>query len=98
MVTKTSRNLTKIKLRLLWENGKRCAICGKRIKDFDNLTVDHIVPVAKGGQNVIENCQLAHKDCNGEKRDLPPDMYDQLRKYKRKHALKLKLYRIFQIW
>ena len=69
MVTKTSRRTTKIKLQLLWENGKRCGICGKMINDFDDLTVDHIYPIAKGGKNVIDNCQLAHKKCNVEKGD-----------------------------
>ena len=69
MVAKTSRRTTKIKLQLLWDKGKKCGICGKEIKEFDDLTVDHIFPIAKGGKNVIENCQLAHKKCNVLKGD-----------------------------
>ncbi|MBR2543061.1 HNH endonuclease [Candidatus Saccharibacteria bacterium] len=69
MVTKTSRKTTKIKLQLLWERGKKCGICGGEITSFDDLTVDHIFPIARGGKNVIENCQLAHKKCNVIKGD-----------------------------
>lgn len=98
MTTRTSRRTTKFKLRLLWDNGKRCAICGKRIKDFNDLTVDHIVPLAKGGKNVIENCQLAHLSCNSEKHDMMPDMYDQLLKYNKGRRLRAMLYQIFQYW
>jgi 5-methylcytosine-specific restriction endonuclease McrA len=30
-------------------------------------TIDHIVPIAKGGKHVRENLQLAHKLCNQRK-------------------------------
>jgi len=58
-----------MKLKLLWENGKRCRICGKPIKHFDDMTLDHIIPKSKGGRNVIGNCQLAHMICNCKKAD-----------------------------
>ena len=32
-------------------------------------TVDHIIPLAKGGTHTWDNVQLAHWSCNGEKRD-----------------------------
>ena len=98
MTTKTSRRVSRIKLELLWKNGKRCAICGKRIRHLDDLTVDHIIPLAKGGKNVVENCQLAHRECNGEKRDILPEIYDQLRRYNRTRIIKLLFYRMFQYW
>lgn len=53
-----------------------CGICGKPV-DFSfryphplSPTVDHIIPVAKGGHpSDINNLQLAHRCCNREKSD-----------------------------
>ena len=45
-----------------------CAYCGRKI-EFDDMTIDHIVPSSKGGANTLENtipsCQL----CNNQKAD-----------------------------
>lgn len=30
-------------------------------------TIDHIIPVAKGGDNLLANLKLAHRRCNGER-------------------------------
>ena len=45
-----------------------CAGC-KIHFPFSNLTVDHIVPHAKGGQNIEENLQLLCGSCNSIKGD-----------------------------
>lgn len=49
-----------------------CAICGKFIphKEF---TVDHIIPLAKGGTNDISNLQASCGVCNKIKTDILPD-------------------------
>jgi hypothetical protein len=41
----------------------RCRQCGT----FLNLTVDHIVPVARGGITALENLQTLCGPCNGSK-------------------------------
>ena len=41
----------------------RCEYCGKR-KD---LTVDHFIPISKGGGSNIENLVAAYRDCNKRK-------------------------------
>ena len=53
-----------------------CGICGKPV-DFSykyphplSPTVDHIIPVSKGGHpSDLDNLQLAHRCCNREKSD-----------------------------
>lgn len=52
-------------------NGK-CAICGKPVK-FEKMTVDHKIPLAKGGTNDLANLQLAHLVCNRAKADMLED-------------------------
>lgn len=43
-------------------NGK-CAICGKPVK-YKKLTIDHNIPLSKGGTNEMSNLQLACRECN----------------------------------
>lgn len=40
----------------------KCRACGKPLKD--DYHIDHIIPLAKGGQNTDNNCQLLHSKCN----------------------------------
>lgn len=43
------------------------------------FTVDHIIPISKGGTYDIENLQLAHESCNLMKVDaLPDDFIDKM--------------------
>ena len=46
----------------------RCELCGIH-KDEKALDVDHIVPINKGGPNVIENMQALCYTCNSQKGD-----------------------------
>lgn len=43
--------------------GKDCYLCGKSGAN----TVDHVIPIVKGGTNLIGNLRPAHKRCNKEK-------------------------------
>ena len=53
-----------IKRQLIARDGAVCAICGKPITNMKDCTIDHIVPISKGGQTTVDNCQLAHFKCN----------------------------------
>ena len=52
-------------LALILECGGRCLRCGT--KPAEGLTVDHIVPLALGGSNTIDNIQPLCSTCNGIK-------------------------------
>lgn len=40
-----------------------CQYCGTH----EGLTIDHVVPVSRGGKSVFENCVAACKGCNSKK-------------------------------
>jgi 5-methylcytosine-specific restriction endonuclease McrA len=53
-------------LEVLEEFGHRCAYC---LCGDQKLTMDHVIPVAKGGEHVRENIVPACKSCNSRKKD-----------------------------
>jgi 5-methylcytosine-specific restriction endonuclease McrA len=46
--------------------GGICGICSQPV-DFASFTVDHIVPISRGGPHKRTNLQLAHRACNSSK-------------------------------
>lgn len=53
----------------------RCHYCGQRMPAAD-LTMDHIVPVARGGKSTKGNVVPACKSCNTKKKQLLPMEWD----------------------
>lgn len=60
--------------KVIYNSQCNCGICGRPV-DFDkkfpdpwSATLDHIIPVSKGGAPAaLENLQLAHLQCNRQK-------------------------------
>lgn len=50
--------------------GGKCLMCGKKTK----LTLDHIVPLSKGGRNDITNFQMLCHSCNSKKHTTIKDL------------------------
>ncbi len=46
--------------------GGLCYHCGQKF-DKQLLTMDHLVPVARGGKSTKKNCVVSCKDCNSKK-------------------------------
>ena len=53
-----------------------CHYCGKSVPPKE-LTLDHIVPLARGGRSTKGNCVPACKDCNNRKKHLLPLEWDE---------------------
>lgn len=66
-------------------DGWRCRLCGKavnrkrRFPDPLSPSIDHVVPLAVGGDDTRANVQLAHYGCNSAKRDRTWGNGEQLR-------------------
>lgn len=53
---------------VLWDqSGGCCWYCGRLLNPFRDFTVDHVIAVARGGKNNIENLVAACKGCNVRK-------------------------------
>ena len=50
----------------------QCQYCGKKFHS-DKLTLDHVLPKSKGGQNTWDNLVAACKKCNQKKGDKTPE-------------------------
>ncbi|MEE1156657.1 MAG: HNH endonuclease, partial [Methanobrevibacter sp.] len=51
-------------------DGYRCQMCGASKNNGAELTIDHIIPLAAGGSNSIDNLQTLCHSCNENKADL----------------------------
>lgn len=75
----TTRDRHRAYIRRLKPN---CALCHEPIDynlhhlDPMAFTVDHIVPLAKGGTDEIANKQATHRACNRTKWDAMPDEFE----------------------
>lgn len=56
-------------LRLLAAQQYRCALTGRRLEP-QAAALDHVVPIRFGGEHLIENAQVLHKDVNRAKGSL----------------------------
>ena len=48
-----------------------CHYCGEHV-ELTELTMDHILPVVRGGKSVKSNCVPCCKSCNNDKKYLTP--------------------------
>jgi 5-methylcytosine-specific restriction endonuclease McrA len=59
--------------------GGRCRSCDVQCTLVNNTpdeaTLDHVVPLGRGGRHVLSNVQLLCRKCNSEKGDTPPEYW-----------------------
>lgn len=57
----------------VWIYGQlTCELCKLGFGKTTKKTLDHIIPKSKGGSFKLNNLQLAHRWCNGQKGDKLP--------------------------
>ena len=54
----------------------RCYFCGRQFKPKD-LTMDHIVPIIRGGKSAKGNVVPACKECNNKKKHMLPIEWEE---------------------
>ncbi len=63
-----------------WWKRKRgsgeCYYCGQKIKPAE-LTMDHLIPITRGGKSVQGNLVPACKNCNNKKKYLLPTEWEE---------------------
>lgn len=77
----SKRNKLFFNVKELWEEQKgRCAITNVELIPGINASLDHIIPIAKGGTNSKNNMRFIHKSLNGFKNDLTENEFKTLLK------------------
>jgi 5-methylcytosine-specific restriction endonuclease McrA len=62
--------------RLLAEEGNYCYLCGMPLQPND-ITIDHIKPLSRGGEDAYYNYALTHMECNLRKGAMTEDEYKE---------------------
>lgn len=99
MRKKFSRQMNRVTREQIWiKSGYSCQICGHSIT-YEEMTVDHIQPLAKGGKNEMDNYQCACGKCNKIKADSSQDefidnmkdivLYQMEKEFDKKYAWKI---------
>lgn len=60
-------DLTSTQIRDLLRGARFCIFCNKPFDNGRRKTVEHDVPVCRGGNNTLSNVQIACKSCNSKK-------------------------------
>jgi 5-methylcytosine-specific restriction endonuclease McrA len=72
-LVKLIRTLYKIKTafskkHIFMRDDDTCQYCGSK----DTLTIDHVIPISRGGKSCFDNCVVACKKCNNLKNNRLP--------------------------
>lgn len=59
-----SRRVNEIKEKLLARDGATCQISGEPLRDFNEMAIDHILPLSVGGTDQLDNMQLVKASIN----------------------------------
>lgn len=62
--------------RIYRRDGRQCLYCGRHCsskigRPWERASLDHVIPLERGGTNAASNLVLACRGCNARRRDLP---------------------------
>lgn len=81
---------------LLSDQGHRCYYCGKLLTEV-TATIDHMLPLSRGGKNDRDNLCAACSPCNGFKSSMTAEEFIEYRKTVPEETLKMLMNRNPQI-
>jgi|TARA_Y100000310_G_scaffold59983_1_gene55371 5-methylcytosine-specific restriction endonuclease McrA len=84
-------SLDELKQMFLDSYGEECKYCEKEL-NIRTIACDHIIPLSKGGESVIENLQLICKTCNTRKGPLDEGDYISLIDWVKKQTMEVREY------
>lgn len=61
-------------LRLLTKQSYKCALTGRDVTP-ETASLDHMVPLSRGGANTLENSQIVHVEVNAAKATMTCDEF-----------------------
>jgi 5-methylcytosine-specific restriction endonuclease McrA len=64
-----------------------CHYCGRRVPPSE-LTMDHVVPIVRGGRSTRGNCVPCCPDCNAKKKSMVPVEWEEYLKSLRGQGVK----------
>jgi 5-methylcytosine-specific restriction endonuclease McrA len=70
---KRSKNAKRVRARIIARNGPNCHWC-QAVLTLETSTVDHVVPIARGGLNNPNNTVLACEPCNRGRGHAMPEL------------------------
>jgi 5-methylcytosine-specific restriction endonuclease McrA len=79
MIAQERRKARELRSSQWWKNQKGkgvCYYCKERVHPSE-LTMDHVVPVVRGGKSKKGNVVPSCKDCNNKKKHLLPVEWDE---------------------
>lgn len=61
----------------LWDrDGVICYLCLTPLS-YNSATIDHVLPLSKGGKDIMSNYRLVHPGCNIKKGNMTLEQYEQ---------------------
>ena len=85
-----SRVNPQVKLNVIRRDNFKCIYCGTGGSQKNFLTVDHVLPLSKGGTNVQTNIACCCRECNAKKNSML--LTNFIKKYKIKINKKIDSY------
>ena len=79
----SDNTLSAVRIKNLLKSRQDCLYCGKALKDSQKA-IDHMIPLAKGGDHSITNMAISCRPCNNRKR--AKDFFYWLQEIKPEHA------------
>jgi 5-methylcytosine-specific restriction endonuclease McrA len=68
------------KSHLIKKHGNICYLCTLPMEKMKDITIDHVIPISKGGMDELENYMLAHFGCNNLKNNLSIEEFQQFQR------------------